>query len=186
MNPEKKKDVHDERGSGKAHKTPRKRKKPVKAFGKLIRKLSQKLREILEKIKCTWKNLCDKIKNIADKKIKFWSSWNRKIIKQLLHVAKGTGLGEAFLKPKKLRVKLHFGFEDPYHTGQVLALCGMFYAFIGENMDLEPDFEKRVLEGSVYVKGRLRTVHMAVFASKDVCWIRISAKTYHDIRKFKW
>lgn len=47
-----------------------------------------------------------------------------------------------FLKPKKLRVKLHFGFEDPYHTGQVLALCGMFYAFIGENMDLEPDFEK--------------------------------------------
>ena len=28
-----KKDVHDERGSGKAHKTPRKRKKPVKAFG---------------------------------------------------------------------------------------------------------------------------------------------------------
>lgn len=46
-----KKDVHGERGFGKAHKTPRKRKKPVKAFGKLIRKLSQKLREILEKIK---------------------------------------------------------------------------------------------------------------------------------------
>ncbi len=73
-------------------------------------KLSQKLREILEKIKCTWKNLCDKIKNIADKKIKFWSSWNRKIIKQLLHVAKGTGLGEAFLKPKKASRKTAFWF----------------------------------------------------------------------------
>lgn len=90
-----------------------------------------------------------------------------------------------FLKPKKLRVKLHFGFEDPYHTGQVLALCGMFYAFIGENMDLEPDFEKRVLEGSVYVKGRLRTVHMAVFAAKMLLDKNIRS-TYHDIREFKW
>lgn len=181
-----KKDVHDERGSGKAHKTPRKRKKPVKAFGKLIRKLSQKLREILEKIKCTWKNLCDKIKNIADKKdkiLEFLEQENHKAAfargkKELVWVKR-------FLKPKKLRVKLHFGFEDPYHTGQVLALCGMFYAFIGENMDLEPDFEKRVLEGSVYVKGRLRTVHMAVFAAKMLLDKNIRS-TYHDIREFKW
>ena len=181
-----KRDVHDERGSGKAHKTPRKRKKPVKAFGKLIRKLSQKLREILEKIKCTWKNLCDKIKNIADKKdkiLEFLEQENHKAAfargkKELVWVKR-------FLKPKKLRVKLHFGFEDPYHTGQVLALCGMFYAFIGENMDLEPDFEKRVLEGSVYVKGRLRTVHMAVFAAKMLLDKNIRS-TYHDIREFKW
>ena len=181
-----KKDVHDERGSGKAHKTPRKRKKPVKAFGKLIRKLSQKLREILEKIKCTWKNLCDKIKNIADKKnkiLEFLEQENHKAA--FARGKKGLVWVKRFLKPKKLRVKLHFGFEDPYHTGQVLALCGMFYAFIGENMDLEPDFEKRVLEGSVYVKGRLRTVHMAVFAAKMLLDKNIRS-TYHDIREFKW
>ena len=41
-------------------------------------------------------------------------------------------------------------------------------------MDLEPDFEKRVLEGSVYVKGRLRTVHME-YLQQRCCWIRISA-----------
>ena len=161
-------------------------KRDVKAFGKLIRKLSQKLREILEKIKCTWKNLCDKIKNIADKKdkiLEFLEQENHKAAfargkKELVWVKR-------FLKPKKLRVKLHFGFEDPYHTGQVLALCGMFYAFIGENMDLEPDFEKRVLEGSVYVKGRLRTVHMAVFAAKMLLDKNIRS-TYHDIRELKW
>ena len=55
----------------------------------------------------------------------------------------------------------------------------------GENMDLEPDFEKRVLEGSVYVKGRLRTVHMAVFAAKMLLDKNIRS-TYHDIREFKW
>ena len=87
--------------------------------------------------------------------------------------------------PRADRLYLHFGFEDPYHTGQVLALCGMFYAFIGENMDLEPDFEKRVLEGSVYVKGRLRTVHMAVFAAKMLLDKNIRS-TYYDIREFKW
>ena len=52
-------------------------------------------------------------------------------------------------------------------------------------MDLEPDFEKRVLEGSVYVKGRLRTVHMAVFAAKTLLDKNIRS-TYHDIREFKW
>ena len=170
----------------KTGKTPRKRKKPVKAFGKLIRKLSQKLREILEKIKCTWKNLCDKIKNIADKKdkiLEFLEQENHKAAfargkKELVWVKR-------FLKPKKLRVKLHFGFEDPYHTGQVLALCGMLYAFVGENMDLEPDFEKRVLDGTVYIKGRIRAVHMAIFAVKLLLDKNIRS-TYHDIREFKW
>ena len=181
-----KKDVHDEGESGKAHKTPRKRKKPVRAFGKLMRKLSQKLRQILEKIKCTWKNLCDNIKNIAEKKdkiLEFLVKENHKAAfergkKELVWVRR-------FLKPKKLRVRLHYGFEDPYHTGQVLALCGMLYAFIGEDMDLEPDFEKRVLEGDVYVKGRLRAVHMAVFAAKLLLDQNIRS-TYHDIRAFKW
>lgn len=181
-----KKDVHDERESRKTQKTPRKRKKPVRAFGKLLRKISRKLREILEKIKCTWKNLCDKIKNIADKKdkiLEFMEKENHKAAfergkKELVWVKR-------FLKPKKLRIKLHYGFEDPYHTGQVLALCGMLYAFIGENMDLEPDFEKRVLDGNIYVKGRLRAVHMAVFAAKLLLDKDIRS-TYHDIRAFKW
>ena len=194
-----KKDVHDERGSGKAHKTPRKRKKPVKAFGKLIRKLSQKLREILEKIKCTWKNLCDKIKNmdgleklenfftkLREKKEAFLAFYNETHNHQWF-TAFWHRLKKLLLRilPRADRLYLHFGFEDPYHTGQVLALCGMFYAFIGENMDLEPDFEKRVLEGSVYVKGRLRTVHMAVFAAKMLLDKNIRS-TYHDIREFKW
>ena len=181
-----KKDVHDERESEKAHKTPRKRKKPVKAFGKLIRKLSQKLREILEKIKCTWKNLCDKIKNIAEKKdkiLEFLEKENHKAAfergkKELVWVKR-------LLKPEKLRIRLHYGFEDPYHTGQVLALCGMLYAFVGENMDLEPDFENRVFDGTVYIKGRIRAVHMAIFAVKLLLDKNIRS-TYHDIRAFKW
>ena len=176
----------DEGEATKTQKGPRKRKKPVKAFGKLIRKLSQKLRQILEKIKCTWKNLCDKIKNIAEKKekiLEFLEQENHKAAfergkKELIWVKR-------FLKLKKLRIKLHFGFEDLYHTGQVLALCGMLYPFIGENMDLEPDFEKRVLEGSVYIKGRLRAVHMVIFAVKLLVDKDLRS-TYHDIRAFKW
>lgn len=180
------KDSKDKRESGKAHKTVRKRKKPVKALGKLMRKISQKLRNFLKKIKCTWKNLCDKIKNIAEKKdkiLEFLEQENHKAAFE--HGKKELVWVKRFLKPKKLRIKLHFGFEDPYHTGQVLAFCGMLYAFIGENIDLEPDFEKRILEGSVYVKGRLRAVHMAVFAAKMLLDKNIRS-TYHDIRKFKW
>lgn len=180
------KQVAAKNADGSSHKKIRKRKRPVKAFGRLIRKVSQKIREFLKKIKCTWKNICDKIKNISDKKEKiltFLEKENHKAAfergkKELVWVRR-------FIKPKKLKANIHFGFEDPYHTGQALALGGVLYAFIGENVELEPDFEKRVLDGNVFMKGRLRAFYAVMFVVKMILDKNVRS-TYHDIRAFEW
>lgn len=58
------------------------------------------------------------------------------------------------LRPRRLKCYLHFGFKDPYITGQVLAYASLLYAFYYKNVTLEPEFERAVLEGDLYFKGR--------------------------------
>lgn len=163
----------------------RKRKKPVKAFGNLIRKISSKITAIIKKIKYTFKKLCDKIKNIAAKKEKIMeflgqdnhkAAWERGK-KELVWIRR-------FLKPKKLRVKMEYGFEDPYHTGQMLAALSVLYAFTGEYMEIEPNFEKRMLKGNLYIKGKLRAFPLLMFGLKMILDKNVRS-TYHDIRAFE-
>lgn len=64
------------------------------------------------------------------------------------------------INPKKSRIYLHFGFEDPASTGQALAVLGIVYPFLGPVLQVAPSFEQPVLEGDIFLKGRMR---VAVF-----------------------
>jgi hypothetical protein len=82
--------------------------------------------------------------------------------------------------PRKLRADIHFGFDDPAMTGQVLAIASMFYALYYECVDLEPDFENEVLEGTIYMKGKIRLLYFVSFVLKtgvDV-WFNKEIKTF--------
>lgn len=60
------------------------------------------------------------------------------------------------IKPEKLEAKLVFGFDSPDKTGQALGILGLIYGTINIDKDkiqIIPDFEKRILEGTVYMKG---------------------------------
>ena len=115
--------------------------------------------------------ICGKIKgiakNISDTKDAIQIFLNdevhrsafRKVKKELIWMKR-------LLKPKIFRVRLNYGFEDPCLTGQVLGLLGMVYPFVGDNMEIEPDFEQKVLQGNIHIKGRIRMIHLAVFGVK--------------------
>lgn len=60
------------------------------------------------------------------------------------------------LRPRKLKAYAHFGFKDPYTTGQILSYASMVYALYYRHVTLEPDFENEILEGDIYLKGRFR------------------------------
>lgn len=88
------------------------------------------------------------------------------------------------LKPKKINIKLRFGFDDPSVTGKVLGGIGMIYPFLGDTTEIIPDFENKILKGNVYIKGRIRICHFAALAvklllSKDI------RTSYKDIKNFK-
>lgn len=58
--------------------------------------------------------------------------------------------------PRKLKGRVHFGFSDPYRTGQLLTAVSPFYGLYAKDLELIPDFEHEVLEGELHLKGRIR------------------------------
>ncbi|MBP3542708.1 MAG: DUF2953 domain-containing protein [Lachnospiraceae bacterium] len=117
----------------------------------------QKIREIFEKIKCTIQSICDKIKELIRKN------------EQLQAFVKDEKNREAFrlikdqliylwrhIRPRKLSLTCHFGFDDPSHTGQALAAGAVLYPLYRNKVRLYPDFENKMLEADGYMKGRIR------------------------------
>ncbi len=149
-----------------------------------------------EKIKCTIVKFCDKIKHMvghAEEKLDSISEKKEKIMKELedpvhqkafLKVKKEAGKLLKRWKPKVIKGAVHFGFEDPYHTGQALAALSMIYPFIGDHMSVEPNFERRILKGDVKVRGGFRMAPLVCFLW-NLVWCKEIRKTYHDLREFQ-
>lgn len=149
-------------------------------------KKSQKPKKnIFEKIKYTFRDFCDKIKALIKKKEKLQafltneihqSSW-RRLKQEIWKLLK-------FLKPKKLVLNLHFGFEDPSVTGKVLAALSMLYPFYLDHINLEPEFDEKILEGDAYIKGTVRGLHLLIIIC-DLFLDNNIKTTYKAIKNWK-
>lgn len=139
-----------------------------------IKQFLLKLVEKLKNIKYTIRQICDKIKHIV------------RNIRYYFHVIRSETFKRAFslckkqvfsllksILPKKIKGKLLIGTGDPASTGQVLAVYGMLYPLIGDNIVITPDFEQQIIEGELQVKGRITVgrllkVAIVVFFNKDI------------------
>ena len=83
--------------------------------------------------------------------------------------------------PRADRLYLHFGFEDPATTGQVLGGLSILYPICGEKMELCPEFNEEVLEGEVKVHGCIRLVTLVVFAAKSF----LNKQFFAIVKQFK-
>ena len=145
----------------------------------------QRILSWIQKIKCTFRKLCDKIKALSGKKEKLEEFLRDEVHKGAYHKCKK----EFFrlmkhLKPKKADVRIVYGFDDPYYTGQALAVFSVLYPFVGGCISVTPDFEHQVLKGSAYLKGKIYLWHF-VQSGWKLIWNRNVRQTYHDIRNFK-
>lgn len=91
--------------------------------------------------------------------------------KQLLRILKN-------LSPKEYAVKLRLGFEDPAVLGNVLAVWGMLYPIHMGRIDICPEFEQKIVEGSFSFKG---SVNIYVFLW-TVC-LFLTDKNIRQLRK---
>lgn len=134
----------------------------VNGIKALIRKLVAILRKIagiLQKIAETPEKLNEKAEELREK----WEicrvflereDFRRSVSlckKQLFYIWRK-------VRPRKFKVRVRFGFDDPSVTGQILAYAGMLYPLLGKDMMIEPDFEREILEGSLLIKGRITVV----------------------------
>lgn len=150
-----------------------------------IQKIILKIKRITDNIKCTIKRFCDKIKEISEKKehitefvtdethLHALAKTKKELFKLLRRIL-----------PAYIQSNIRFGFDDPSLTGRILAILGALYPFLGENVNVTPDFQEKVLEGDFRLKGRIYVVHPVLLAlnlllCKDV------RKTIKDIKAFK-
>jgi len=156
-----------------------------KSLGEKIKAIWDRIKEFFQNIKYTISKICDKIKVLIEKKdriIEFLTDEVHKaafgkIKEELIRLLK-------YLRPKKFRADVLVGFENPHNTGQLLAGYSMVYPFIGKYAVLTPDFEKKILEGLLLVKGRIKAVYFAILGW-NLFWSKAVRKTYKDIRGFK-
>lgn len=110
------------------------------------------------------KNIFDKIKNIKNTiselkdKINYYIEvLNSEIGKKAISTCK-----ERLLKvlksicPKHGEIHITFGLEDPATMGKILGWHGILYAYIGNLIYLNPDFENKCFECDFSVKGKIR------------------------------
>ena len=140
-------------------------------FFRAVIRFFMKIPRKLKNLKCTFQRFCDKIKRMVKRyrEMKAFALDERtKAAVSLVWKQAGILLGQAL--PRKIRGELHFGTEDPALTGQILGAIGIFYPLFMDNVRIDPDFEKPVLEGELSLKGRLRVVTV----------LRIAWRLYRD------
>ena len=88
------------------------------------------------------------------------------------------------LKPKKFLAKVQYGFEDPCLTGQVLAGLSIVYPFLGDHVQITPDFEHQIFKGRVMMKGNIYAAHVAGVLIRLILCKGIR-QSFKDVRAFK-
>ncbi len=130
-------------------------------------KIIGKIKEKIAAIKAKLRKIGNIFKKLKNKKEKLEAIFLSKEGRATIHRLKV----QAFkilkhLKFKKLRGRLHFGFDDPATTGKVLGMASILYPIYRGNLKLEPDFNGAAIDGELYIRGRIRLFNLLLPAAK--------------------
>lgn len=120
----------------------------------LFSKIKCRIIHIISKIKYIFHKICDTIKNIRAKirkMIHFLGLEDTKLAiksvkKELMNLIR-------HILPRKISGHLEFGFENPATTGKLYGAMCVFYSKKPRKLDIHADFEKKVLDCDLQVKG---------------------------------
>ena len=131
----------------------------------IFTKIFSKIKHIFYKIKYRFRSFCGTIKKICKNlgELKGFLSdehtkeayyfVKNKLIKLIKHI-----------RPRKIKGYLHFGFDDPSYTGKLLGLIYIFTKGTHKNFQINADFENKVLEGDVKIKGNIKIYFLLILA----------------------
>lgn len=144
-----------------------KRPNPIQKFFAALFGFFRKLLDAIRNIEYTIQELCGKIKGTMEN------------IRYYIEILQGETFQKAFqnaknqlfrilkmLKPRKCRANLTIGLDDPAGTGQITAIYGMLYPWIGHHIFLRADFEEKIVEGDLYIKGKITVLVFLIAALK--------------------
>jgi len=131
-----------------------------------LKEFFQKLLSLFQNIRYTITKICDKIKDIVNNIQYYLKILKSDTFSRAWRVCSGQVL--SLLKsvlPGKVTGSLVVGTGDPAGTGQVLAVYGMLYPLLGNHISVTPDFERKIVEGELFIKGKI-----TVFKGLKTAW----------------
>ena len=134
-------------------------KKKIREIRLKIKNVKRSINRFKKKSKFTRDKLAEYKKLYESKRFKKTFAFLKKeIIKLLKHIL-----------PRKCKGHIKFGFEEPDKTGKVYGYVAMLYGISGKRLkkfDVIPEFERKILEGNVDIKGHIRLIHVLILAIK--------------------
>lgn len=133
-----------------------------------------KIYQIFQNIWYTITGICDKIKAIWENIEYYLEILKSNTFKQAFSLCKDELISIlSYMKPRKFNAELIIGMENPASTGQILSYCGMLYPFIGNYVTVEGDFENKRIEGTVFIKGKIKLftfikAAIRIYFNKDI------------------
>lgn len=146
----------------------------LRAIPKILRSIFTKIKSIFENMQYTIQNICDRIKSVSDTIEYYRGVIEGEAFQRSFALCKGELLSILkSLKPDKFEAALVVGTDDPAATGEILAVCGMLYPVLGPKVNVAGDFERKRLEGRVFIKGKLRfftfvRTAVRIYFNKDI------------------
>lgn len=125
-------------------------------FFSRVKEFFRKLLSLFQNIRYTIAQICDKIKHIVNNIQYYLNILKSDTFRRAWSVCSGQAL--CLLKsilPGKWTGSLVIGAGDPAGTGEILAVYGMLYPLLGNHISVTPDFERKIVEGELLIKGKI-------------------------------
>ncbi len=144
----------------------------------IFKKLVGKIRELIDRIKELYESLKAKIVSIIDsirtkkedlsEKIDSFyeivnDEDNRELVRFLWEQLKKL---LRIIKPKKGKLYVHYGMDNPETTGKIAMYLAVLYGWLGIDINILPDFEQKIMEGELNLKGSIRLFGIVVIGLK--------------------
>jgi|GEM_PF-1311167 len=86
------------------------------------------------------------------------------------------------IRPRKIEITAHYGFEDPSSTGKVYGILSIVRTYLPGKYSITPDFSEKCLEGDFLLAGRIIMIQIIppvwhLYRDKNI------RRCYHKFRK---
>ena len=162
------------------------------SFFEQVKKIPGKIKELFEKIRELFRTVKDSYSSNKERasEAKKKLDYTRRLLKHprtkqaYICVKKMVIKLLNHLRPRKVEGELLFGMEQPDQTGQILGYVTMASAMFRiplTKMNITPDFEKKVLDGYISIKGKfllgiVLVSLLKVYFNRDVKWVLEKSK----------
>lgn len=144
-----------------------------KLFEKLSRYRPDKLADRIGERLAAVRKKKQELEKKVDRLKKFWNL--SCTVRTRSYLKKYVGSVFRHIAPRRVKGRIHYGFDEPYKTGQITGYLSLMPFVYQKGLSLEPDFYNKVMEGNLYVRGHIQLGYILRIALNLNIWRTVKA-----------